>query len=238
MRVLRGCWVVLTRRAHRPIVWKAWHVWGLAALAGALLVLVIVTSHLNRESLLHEREARVASEFARLRDRDQLFLTRKEVATLAQTQARLIQPSRVEQLHRINVALKTCARSPSCRREFVRTVNRIVRSPGGSRLIPADRSTPMPSRTVTVVRPPPPFVPPAVKPSEPAPSLDSLIHRVSRLEADVRALQSRKSDSGTLDGLDNRVAALEQGLSSVLGRLEPLQRLVQTLCRVLARPNC
>jgi hypothetical protein len=217
-------------RACREVHLLAWHLWGGAFLLGFMFAFVIVTSHLNRESLKKERTERVSKDIASLRDRT---LTKRQVAGIAQVIYRLQQPTpaerRAENLRNLRSILG-CRPSGECQR----IIDRIV-----------ERTLPRIERT-TVVRSHPSQ---PAEPSRPGPrgpqglpgmpssvDLGPVRAELRSLRGAIRDLQSRKTDSPTLNGVDNRLAALEQGLASVLSRLEPLQRLVIALCRVL-RPT-
>lgn len=183
----------------------------------------MVVSLAGRVKLNDEIRARVAIDTRRIRD-DQI--TRAQVAGIAQTQAMLLRPTLKERLRRINEALKACAEHETCRVEFVRTVNRIVRSPAGSSFTVA------PPKGLT--RPPAPAPPPPrtiVVPGPPAAA-----GKDGRDGKDGRP--GKSVDSAVVDGLDNRIAGVEGLVQGLVGRIVPLEKLTAALCRLLTPGRC
>lgn len=165
-------------------------------------------------------------------------VTRADVRRLV----KFTQPTQAEQLRRIGAAIDECAGSATCRRKFVRTVNRIVRVTGES-IVPAPaKGKPMPRRQRTVVVHEKPKTVTVIQPSPPAPGApqdgkDGKDGKDGRAGKDV--------DSAVLDGLDNRLANVEDltqtlvgGLRALVGRVDLVERLTAALCRLLTPGRC
>jgi hypothetical protein len=203
-------WGPFCNWAHGPVILRRGH---LVALAVALTVpacTAMVVSLLGRVKLDNEIRHRIANEAAEIRDRQ---LTRQQVAGIAQAIARLQQPTTHEQLARINRALKVCAAHSRCRSAFVRTVNTIVRSPGGVGFVPAPTGNVPPPVTKTVVVQGQPG-------ATGAPGAMGAPGRDGQAGLTGKPGGPGEVNSNIVDGLDNRVADLEHGLA----------RVVQSLC--------
>lgn len=73
---------------------------------------------------------------------------------------------------------------------------------------------------------------------KPDPRVGELVRDVATLRRAVTDLQSRKQDSAVANGLDNRLADVERGLQSIVGRIDGLQRIVTALCHILTPTKC
>jgi hypothetical protein len=192
-------------------------------LVGMAVMTAIVTSHLNRESLKHERQARVAKDIASLNDR---LLTKRQVAGIAQAMIALVRPTMAERNRRNLTALKTCVQSNECRKLLttivVQTIDpRIVIGKPSSR-----------TRTIVIEGKPGPGGPRGPQ------GLPGPAGKDGRNGGNGRNGTDGSVNSSIVDGLDNRVADLEHGLQSVVARIEPLQALVARLCHVLTPTRC
>jgi hypothetical protein len=218
---------ILRQRYVEPVILTKGHVVLASALVGFAVASSIVVGAVGRSELRSEREARVQADIRSLADRT---LTKRQVAGLAQAQVMLAEPSTKEQLARINGALKVCATHQSCRKAFVQTVNRIVRSPAGRLFTPAPRpgSTPPipPPKTIIVQGRPGPMGAPGTSGTP------------GRQGAPGKPGGPGEVNSNIVDGLDNRVADLESALQSVVSRVQVLDKLVAALCRLLTPGKC
>jgi hypothetical protein len=210
-----------------PVVLKRWQLLAIVALP----VLAICTSLAFNA---HERTQRAADQRARIADVQRILseqiLTRTQIAGIAQAQAKLAQPSTREQLRRINRALMVCAAHGSCREAFVRTVNKIIRSPAGRLFTPAPRDGSVPSV------PPPKTIIVQGTPGKPgAPGQNG---RDGQAGLNGKQGGPGEVNSNIIDGLDNRVASLEGGLQSLVSRVAVLDRLVTALCHLLTPSKC
>jgi hypothetical protein len=197
--------------ASHPVLLRRGHLIALAVAMTLPACTAMVVSLAGRVKLNSEIRTRLAEDTARI-TQDQL--TRDQIAGIAQAQARLLQPSTREQLRRINMALRTCASHSSCRVAFVQTVNRIVRSPAG-------RSFTVAPPKAAVVAPPPAAAPVTVTKTVIVPAPAAVPGKPGKPGRDGAAGAPGKDvNSALLDGLDNRLANVEQGLA----------RVVQALC--------
>lgn len=208
----------IRERGICPVEWQRKDLWIRDGILGTALVAAIVVGMFARERLNTEREARVKAEIGAL-ERDQL--TRQQVAGIAQAQAQLLTPTNRERLRENLEAIRVCGRSMKCRRNFaglIRTVfivrnGEIIAAPPKGQPRPA----PPPASHVPVVTPPPKVIPiPGDDGADGAPGKDG------RAGKDV--------DSAIVDGLDNRIHDLEQGLAALLGKVGGL---LGRLCSLL-----
>lgn len=194
--------------AQHPVLLRRGHLIALAVAMTLPACTAMVVSLAGRVKLNTEIRSRLTEDTTRLQ-REQL--TSNQIAGIAQTQARLLQPSTREQLRRINMALKTCASHSSCRVAFVQTVNRIVRSPAG-------RSFTVAPPKAAVVPPPPAAAPVTVTKTVIVPAPAAIPGKPGKDGA--AGAPGKDVNSALLDGIDNRLANVEQGLA----------RVVQSLC--------
>lgn len=211
-----------------PVVLKRWQLLVIVGMPVLAICVALFFNQAQRQDLNDLSRARIAD---LRRSLDEQTLTRAQIAAIAQTQAMLLQPTTREQLRRINRALKTCASHVACRREFVRTVNTIVRSPGGVGFIPAPKgSSPVPpARTIVVQGKPGPAG------AMGAPGRDG---KAGTTGTPGKPGGPGSVDSNIVDGLDNRVADLEGALQSLVSRVSVLDGLVHALCRLLTPARC
>lgn len=166
-------------------------------------------------------------------------ITRSEVKSLAR-------PSIAEQLARINKAFKVCSSDERCRVAFVRTVNRVIRSPAGRLFTvappkapvvqpPPARSEPAPppvTKTVIVQAPPaaqPPAAAPAPAPRPPIPGKNGKAGKNAAIDSALLAtLDHRLTDlEGVVGQLGTTVAGVNARLGALLGRVCALLRICQ-----------
>jgi hypothetical protein len=195
----------------------------LTGLIGAAIAVAILTSHLNRESLKHERDIRAAKDIASLRDRT---LTKQQVAGISQAMIMLMRPSNAERNRRNLVALKTCVRSERCQKLLTQIVVRTL----NVKTIP--EPTKASSRTI-VIQGQRGRTGPRGPQGLPGPS-----GRDGRNGTMGRNGSSGSVDSNLVDGIDNRVADVESALQAVVSRVAVLDRLVGLLCRLLMPRRC
>lgn len=164
-------------------------------------------------------------------------ITRAEVRRLAQPE--------VEDIIRLlRIFYRECAKKTSkgeeCRRQYIRTITRIVRvqgapivpAPGGSsQPIPRQRA---PATRTVIVRPPAPQSPPAPPPARvptprPDPRVSDLQRQVASIREQVDLLKQRRAlDSKTVDELENIVRVLETAVGGLGRRVDGL---LAELCR-------
>lgn len=226
-RTIAGLRVRARERLARPVILTRGSLGVLMALVGIGLAATIVTSALNRRELSKEREARLEAVTAQLTDRADLMRVKRDLERYARRQAALASPSTRELARRSRMALVACARSASCRTSFTRVVNQVLRVSPGGQLVPApppldrDGETGRAPQNTPSAPPPPPS---AAVPGEQGP----------QGPPGQSGRPGRDVDSSIVDGLDNRVADLEQGLARILGRLGVLDavcRLLPAACR-------
>lgn len=188
-----------------------------AALIGAAVALSIIVGALARDSLRQEREARVSADIASLQDRT---LTRQQVAGISQAMIRLAMPTNAERNRRNLRALQACVKSGQCRTLLTRIVVRTLKPMRGG------------DRTL-VIRGQPGRTGPRGPQGLPGPSgKDGQAGRVGKQGG------TGGVDSNVIDGVDNRVADLEQALQAVVSHVAVLDKLVAVLCRVLTPTRC
>lgn len=212
-------------RAHlaKPVVFTVGHMVLGAVFMGLMFGTVVYVSHLNRESLLKEREARVQAEFKAIHRQ---ILTDGQIATIAQTQARLASPTDQEIARRSRQALNACSRSMACRQRFTQVVSRVLRIENG-RFVPApggrgiDNRRPAPGvpSPQGEQRPPKVVTIPGPKGMDGRPGRDGVA--------------GKDIDSAALARVDTTLAALEQGLAGLGGQV---QGIVSALCVPALRP--
>lgn len=193
--------------ASHPVLLRRGHLIALAVAMTLPACTAMVVSLAGRVKLDGEIRSRLAEDTARI-TQDQL--TRDQIAGIAQAQAQLLQPSTREQLRRINMALRTCASHASCRVAFVQTVNRIVRSPAGRSFTVAPPKT-------TMVVPPSPVAPVTVTKTIVVPAPAVIPGKPGKDGA--AGAPGKDVNSALLDGLDNRLADVEQRLGRVVSAL-------------------
>lgn len=213
-RRLRPFWDRCVHGGNRPVILKAKHLRLAAALIGAMFMFVIITSHLNRESLKKERQARVNHDIESLQDRT---LTKRQVAGIAQAMIMLARPSDAERNRRNLKALMSCQRSVECSGRLTTIVERTLRV-----RIPVKGTSS--SKTIVVAGKPGPVGP---RGPQGLPGKDGRNGGAGRNGTDGTV------DSALVDGLDNRVADLEGALAAIVNRLGSVQGLLIALCRVI-----
>jgi hypothetical protein len=227
--LLAGLLVLWLNRAHCKRWWHSRVILTngtmsiLTGLIGFAVATAIIASHLNRESLKHERQDRVNADIKSLRDRT---LTRAQVASISQAMIMLMRPSNAERNRRNLVALKTCVRSQRCQKLLTQIVVRTLHV----RTIPGPTKTS--SRTI-VIQGQRGKTGPRGPRGLPGPS-----GRDGRNGTMGRNGSSGSVDSSIVDGIDNRVADLESALQAVVSRVAVLDRLVGLLCRLLTPGRC
>lgn len=199
----------------RPLKRRDFAVFG--GLVGLAIALAIIIGALARESLRAEREARVNADIASLQDRT---LTRQQVAGISQAMIRLAMPTNAERNRRNLRALQSCVKSGECRTLLTKIVVRTL----------APKTVPGAASTVIVKGKPGPRGPQGLPgPAGPA-GRDGTHGRDGKPGGAV--------DSNIIDGVDNRVASLEQALRDVVSHVAILDKLVAVLCRVLTPTRC
>jgi hypothetical protein len=201
-------------RLQQPVVTKRWHLL-LGAFMGSLAICLALVFNAQQRSENHKRDVAQT-------------LTRRQVAGIARTVVRLERPTNAD-LNRRNLrALQSCVNSGACRRLLttivVRTLSPKVVVAGGKR-----------TKTVVIAGEPGKAGPagppgPAGVPGRPGVG--------GKQGAAGKPGGPGQIDSNIVDGLDNRVADVERGLVSILGRLDGLQRLVGALCHLLTPTRC
>lgn len=190
-----------------------------AGLVGLSIALAIIIGALARDSLRTEREQRVNADIASLQDRT---LTRQQVAGISQAMIRLAMPTNAERNQRNLRALRDCVKSGECRTLLTKIVVRTL----------APHTVPGATRTVIVKGKPGPRGPQGLPgPAGPA-GKDGTDGRTGKPGG------AGAVDSNIIDGVDNRVASLEQALRDVVQHVTVLDKLVAVLCRVLTPTRC
>lgn len=216
--VLRG---PLRKWGSCPIVLRRGHLIVFAVALTVPACTAMVVSLAGRVKLNSEIRARVATDTQRIRDEQ---ITRGQVAGIVKGLARFLKPTTKEQLRRINSALKTCAAHDTCRRAFVQTVNRIIRSPAGRTFTVAPPrarpAPPMPAPPPRVSPPPLPTPPTRPRPGTPDERVPVLVHNVALLQKQVADLTAaRQADSDLLTGLSHTVHDVENLASRIISTL-------------------
>jgi hypothetical protein len=208
------------------VVLKRWQLLVIVGMPVAAVCVALFFNYAQREANQRQDRARLTDLQRNVTDQ---ILTRTQIAGIAQAQARLAQPSTREQLRRINRALMVCASHGSCRQAFVRTVNKIIRSPAGRLFTPApkDGSVPPPPTKTIIVQ--------GTPGKTGAPGQNG---RDGQAGLNGKQGGPGSVDSNIIDGLDNRVASLEGGLQSLVSHVAVLDRLVTALCRLLTPSKC
>jgi hypothetical protein len=188
-----------------------------AALVGLTAALTLIIGAVARDSLRSEREARVAADISSLQDRT---LTRQQVAGISQAMIRLAMPTNQERNRRNLRALQACVKSGQCRTLLTRIVVRTLKPTKGG------------DRTLVIKGKPGPRGPQGL-PGPAGPAGEDGANGRAGKPGGAGAV-----DSNIIDGVDNRVASLEQALRDVVSHVAILDRLVAVLCRVLTPTRC
>lgn len=225
-----GKHAIVTRRQH------------LVVLAVALTMpscVSMAVSLAGRVKLNNEIRERADQDRASLLDRT---LTRDEVQDIAMRTSRLEAPTEKDLIHLLAHVDEVCL-SKQCKVRFARTVRNLLRIENG-RIVPALPGAPPAARQPRMPAPPPrsraPSVPtppaPAPRPvpdARPDPRVEQLVREVAALERDIGELRERRPvNSALVDGLEDRVANMEQLAQLIVGRLDLLERLQRVLCRL------
>lgn len=210
-----------------PVVLKRWQLLVIVAMPVLAICVALFFNQAQRQDLNDLNRARIADLQRNIDLAKDLIVTKQQVAQLV----RQLQPTTKEQLRKINHALKICATHVGCRREFVRTVNTIVRSPGGVGFIPAPKgSSPIPPAQTIVVQ-----GKPGPQGQAGTPGRDG---QAGTTGAPGKPGGPGQVNSNIVDGLDNRVADLEGALQSLVSHVQVLDKLVNVLCRLLTPSRC
>ncbi|HZA18966.1 MAG TPA: collagen-like protein [Pseudonocardiaceae bacterium] len=195
--VAGGMVLALTwRHLQRPVRFTGVHVVIGAVALGLLFGSVVYVSHLNREGLAEQREERL----------------RENTALLVRL-IKLESPSAADLARLSREALRVCARTAECREQFTATVRRVLTVTEGQ-IVPAPprRKT---RRQLTTPRP-------AIDGRPGAPGLRGPRGRSvvgPRGPQGLRGPPGKAGDSvdsAVVDGLDNRLAGLEQKVGGLL----------------------
>lgn len=174
------------------------------AIMGTMLVGMVLFVGWSIDKLDEERDARLRAETEQLVTMDRLDSAERDLRRYA----RFIAPNERDILVLFRRYRIACSRSAECRRQFAASINRVLRVQN-NRIVPApgsDRATP----PAVEPRPSIPATPGARGPQgfrgPPGPAGPR--GETGRAGADV--------NSALVDGLDNRLAAVERGLGSLL----------------------
>jgi outer membrane biosynthesis protein TonB len=213
-------WTTMRAAGDEVLIVRRWHLIPAGLIIAAMLALLL---HVEAERARDTRRILGAAAMDRF-DRIQAdMLTREQVRQVATRTARLEAPTEDDLIHLLGHVDEVCL-SATCKARFARTVRNLVRvengaivpalpgsPPAAAPRVPVPRPAPRPP---VAPRPVPPPRPPAPTP-RPDPRIDELARDVAALRREVDRLRSHEQDSAILNGLDNRVAALERGLAGV-----------------------
>lgn len=190
-----------------------------SALVGLAVASSILVGAYARDQLQDERDARTAADIASLADRT---LTRKQVADISNAMIRLARPTNAERNRRNLRALRDCVKSGECRRRLTDIVVRTL----APNMVPG-------TGPKVIVKGKPGTRGPQGLPGPAGPAgKDGTDGRTGKPGG------TGAVDSNIIDGVDNRVAGLEQALRDVVSHVAILDKLVAVLCRVLTPGSC
>jgi hypothetical protein len=208
--------------AREVIILRRWHLLPAGVFVAVLLGLLL---HIETERAKETRVILSTAATDRFNRITADMLTRSQVEQVALRTARLEAPTERDLIHLLAHVDEICL-SERCKTRFAQTVRMLVRVENG-RIVPALPGVPPAARTPTLPAPrraPRPSVPrrpvpvprpPPMLPVTPDPRVGELARDVAAFRREVDRLRAHEQDSAILNGVDNRLTDVEEGLAGV-----------------------
>lgn len=211
---------------HRPIILRGNHILVLLGVIIVASAYPMTISLIGRHNLNRERDARLVLALSGKTTQTQLDALEARLERDRMAGERKLRQSFSQRISTSLQQIKDCSHSGECKVGFARLIRTVVRvDPQSGDIIPAPPTTQRVPPAIVVPRP---TVPPKVV-TVPGPAGKDGVN--GRDGKDGAA--GRSFDSAALDLVDNRLADVERGLASLLGRLPGIDRLLGLLCKAL-----